>query len=347
MGMYLRENGIYYLKIREHGKYKRISLETKDIYTAKEIYNAYLLDKLKSKLITNRERATGSSQIIYSNPIQEKKPQIKLNKIEPIYLEYIESCQLKGLEPATIWYKKVLLKDLQQHKIINLEDLSQKKLNEVVQFWNKEKPSCIPKQSANLKAFLNYCIKSQKFNSATYHSLTFPSTTTTGIRETIITEFDYQQILDYVHDENFKLYLETLWETGCRPNEIIKLTKSDIDFTKGTAFIYQNKTKKYKTVYLTDKLLQLFKNITTPYFFEGHNKQREFYAKRFRQIRFNLNLNKEYCLYAFRHSFGTRILNKTKDIHLVSKLLGHSDISITAKHYINRSDSEIRAKLMS
>ena len=35
-----------------------------------------------------------------------------------------------------------LLKDLQQHKIINLEDLSQKKLNEVVQFWNKENPHC-------------------------------------------------------------------------------------------------------------------------------------------------------------------------------------------------------------
>ena len=57
-------------------------------------------------------------------------------------------------------------------------------------------------------------------------------------------------------------------------------------------------------------------------------------------------MNKEYCLYAFRHSFGTRMMNKTKDIHLVSKLLGHSDISITAKHYINRSDSEIREKLL-
>ena len=41
------------------------------------------------------------------------------------------------------------------------------------------------------------------------------------------------------------------------------------------------------------------------------------------------------------------MMNKTKDIHLVSKLLGHSDISITAKHYINRSDSEIREKLLS
>ncbi|MGL4387773.1 MAG: hypothetical protein ACRCTJ_00045 [Brevinema sp.] len=45
IGMYLMENGIYYLKIKINGSYKRISLETTDIRTAKEIYNAYLLDK--------------------------------------------------------------------------------------------------------------------------------------------------------------------------------------------------------------------------------------------------------------------------------------------------------------
>ncbi|MGL4562088.1 MAG: hypothetical protein ACRCV0_07380 [Brevinema sp.] len=55
MSLYCRENGIYYLKIKINGSYKRISLETTDIKTAKEIYNAYLLDKVKSKLITYSE----------------------------------------------------------------------------------------------------------------------------------------------------------------------------------------------------------------------------------------------------------------------------------------------------
>ncbi|MGL4388965.1 MAG: tyrosine-type recombinase/integrase [Brevinema sp.] len=138
----------------------------------------------------------------------------------------------------------------------------------------------------------------------------------------------------------------TLWETGCRPSEIINLKKSDIDFDKGSSKIFQNKTKKFKAIYLTDSLLSIFNEIENEYLFIGHDKQKEYYAKKFRDLRDSLNLNKEYCLYAFRHSFGTRILNKTKDIHLVSKLLGHSDISIIAKHYINRSDDGIRRKLL-
>ncbi len=54
MGIYLRENGIYYLKIKTDGKYKRISLETSDRIIAQEIYNSYLLDKMKSKIIPDR-----------------------------------------------------------------------------------------------------------------------------------------------------------------------------------------------------------------------------------------------------------------------------------------------------
>ena len=50
MGLYQRENGYFYIQIREDNKYKRVSLETKHKYIAQELYNAYLLDKVKSKL---------------------------------------------------------------------------------------------------------------------------------------------------------------------------------------------------------------------------------------------------------------------------------------------------------
>ncbi|MGL4562442.1 MAG: tyrosine-type recombinase/integrase [Brevinema sp.] len=119
-----------------------------------------------------------------------------------------------------------------------------------------------------------------------------------------------------------------------------------MSFEKGTIKVFQTKTKKYKTVYLTDLLLKEFENIERERVFYGFDKSKSYYGRKFKKLRDELGMNKEYCLYAFRHSFGTRILNKTKDIHLVSKLLGHSDISITAKHYINRSDDEIREKLI-
>ena len=243
MGIYLRENGIYYLKARVEGKYKRVSLETSDRSIAQEIYNAYLIDKLKSKLIP--------SKVIVQNVPHEEiaKEIINKTKIKPLYQEYMESCKLRDLVPSTMWYKEILLEELTANKILYLEDINQKSINSLLQFWTREKPSCIRKQTANLKAFLNYCIKSQKFSFATYHSITFPKLIDTGIRETIITESDYKYMQKAIKDNDFLLYLDTLWEVGCRPNEIVSLQKSDIDFYKGTAKIYQNKTKKHKTVY--------------------------------------------------------------------------------------------------
>lgn len=136
-------------------------------------------------------------------------------------------------------------------------------------------------------------------------------------------------------------------ETGCRPNEIIGLSKRDIDFEKGIAKIYQSKTKRGKIVYFTDGLLKEFRNAPSDEpFFIGQDKNKDYYTHKFRKLKEKLDLNPDYCLYTFRHSFGTRMLDKTKDIHLVSKLLGHTDISITAKHYINRSPEDIRAKLL-
>ncbi|MGL4561112.1 MAG: tyrosine-type recombinase/integrase [Brevinema sp.] len=107
--------------------------------------------------------------------------------------------------------------------------------------------------------------------------------------------------------------LMNLWETGCRPNEITGLKKSDINFDKDTVKVFQTKTKKYKTVYLNDEILKILKDRDDSFLFIAHNKSRTYYSRMFKELRDELELNKEYCLYAFRHSFGTRILNKTKD----------------------------------
>ena len=342
MGLYQRENGYFYIQIREDNKYKRVSLETKHKYIAQELYNAYLLDKVKSKLYKSQYHSNTDTHqnSIQSNQIEEPKTLIK-----PIYQHYLNQCKIQDFTTHTINGKAQLLKIFQDHKIYHIENLNQNTFNKLLKSWGSIKKDTLRKHIANLKAFLNYCIKQKLYKRDDYEAITLPNPKV-GIRETTIQEKDYTQIIDSTKDDDFKLYMMSLWETGCRPNEIVDLKKSDIDFDTGIAKIYQSKTKKYKTVYLTDELLTIFDSIQTEYIFNAYDKHKAFYGRIFKKLRNDLDMNKEYCLYAFRHSFGTRMLNKTKDIHLVSKLLGHSDISITAKHYINRSDSEIRERLL-
>ncbi len=70
-------------------------------------------------------------------------------------------------------------------------------------------------------------------------------------RDIVIAEDDYKYMRTAITDKDFLLYIDTLWHTG--PNEIVPPQKSDIDFNKDTAKIYQTKTKKYKTVYISQK----------------------------------------------------------------------------------------------
>ena len=48
----------------------------------------------------------------------------------------------------------------------------------------------------------------------------------------------------------------------------------------------------------------------------------------------------QYGFHAYRHTFGTKLASKGVALQTLSSLMGHSDISVTAKYYINVPASE-------
>lgn len=150
--------------------------------------------------------------------------------------------------------KKRVIELLKENRIKYLDEINQKLLNHIASRYQKDTANHHIK---NLKAFLNFCIKKRYYTREELESLTFIKQSE-NTRDIVIEENHYKKLIEHCKDNDFKLYLMTLWETGCRPNEIITLKKSDIDFNKGTAKVYQTKTKKYKTLYLTDELLNIF-----------------------------------------------------------------------------------------
>lgn len=343
MGIIKRKNGYYYYYLYTQtpkGK-KRISLETKDERLAHEIYQASLLDKIKQKLDPYNS---------YSVPVPEESSLQSPNRrksplISNLYKQYLESVQNKGICISVYQAKERLAKLLKKQHLIRISDITPQNITKLLKSLSKIGTYTAEMHIRNLKAFLNFLIKKGQFLRSDYEMLSFPAKRQ-AVRDTVISEKDYQKLLKETADRDFVLYLQTLWETGCRPNEIVPLKKCEIDFNKGLARIFQTKTKKYKIIYFTDELISLFESLPDGTIFKGAEQGKEYYSKKFKTIKERLNLPKEYCLYAFRHSFATRMLNKTKDLHLVSKLLGHSDISITAKRYINGNPEEICARLI-
>ena len=249
MGIYQRkETGIYYLKIKEGSKYRRVSLSTKNRYIAEQLYNAYLLDKVQNKLNVRRNSDIVSISAFQTSCLQaHQKNNLDTNKrhsIEKSYIEYIELCKSQDLSKGVLQAKTRLKTYLKSVKINYIEDIQQEIINKIVNTHQKETAN---KYLRNLKAYLNFCIKKRYFKRDDYEVLTFLMTKH-NVREVVILEDDYKILLSNAKDDDFRLYMMSLWETGCRPNEIVPLKKSDIDFDKGIVKVFQTKTKKYKKV---------------------------------------------------------------------------------------------------
>ena len=147
--------------------------------------------------------------------------------------------------------------------------------------------------------------------------------------------------------ERDNLIINFLLETGCRNHELINLKPSDIE----DGYIYFKITKNSKprvvpiSKILKKKLLR-YERIKKQYFIKNNKKDimNEYYflsrtgGKLFipnvgqvvkRACKdLDIPMKKAYP-HNFRHTFAVNMLKNTKDVYLVSKLLGHCNVSIT------------------
>ena len=75
-----------------------------------------------------------------------------------------------------------------------------------------------------------------------------------------------------------------------------------------------------------------------------HNSMLFHYNKFFENLYNQLGIPR-YSPHCLRHTCGTLLYEKTKDIYAVSKFMGHSNITTTAKIYVHDSAEMLRKSL--
>jgi len=157
---------------------------------------------------------------------------------------------------------------------------------------------------------------------------------------------EYRYFLDCLwKDKKYKLYyiIKYLAATGCRISELVKLEKSSLNdgyftlFTKG----------KYRKILIPKTLIRESQSFLSkqpsPYLFcnrygnqiteRGITSQIKKYGRRY-------GIREEVLHpHAFRHLFAIEFLRKTKDIALLSDILGHESLNTTAI-YLRLSSGE-------
>lgn len=160
-------------------------------------------------------------------------------------------------------------------------------------------------------------------------------------REDVITPEEFEVLLSWFPDQDFRDVLITAWETGCRPPELMKVEARHVDLANNRWVfpVKQSKGKKQpRIVYLSDRAAEITRRLVVqhPTGKLFRNSDGEPWKKNAINCRFHRKhkrFGKKYCLYTFRHSFATRMLLSGVDAIIVSMWLGHRDVSTLAKTY--------------
>lgn len=154
----------------------------------------------------------------------------------------------------------------------------------------------------------------------------------------VLTKNEVQRIITAISNTKHKLIIETVYGCGLRVSEAAKLKKDDIRFEEGILFVRQGKGNKDRVVSLPFTLSKrlesyiLLRNDENSYVFDSARGGRLTEAtieKIVDKAASIAGIIKNVHPHTLRHSYATHLLENGTDIHIIQKLLGHSDVRTT------------------
>jgi integrase len=168
------------------------------------------------------------------------------------------------------------------------------------------------------------------------------------VRDRTLTAEERQLIIAAIKGVAFRDYVQAMTLTGCRPGEVARLTKENVDLARSVWIFTKHKTVK-KTgkpliVYLCPEALaltkrQLQQHPEGPIFRNSRGKPwtRNSVRLRFRNLRKKFPQLKGVIAYTYRSSFATDALESGVPDATVATLLGHTSTSTLHKFYARLS----------
>lgn len=351
-------------KSKKHTKDGRqyfFRIKYKDIFGE---HHDYTSPKYKNKKEADEEEAK------YRIKIAEKKTFTERYTLEQIYYEYIIN-KKNIVKKQTIKREENLyeyLKPLAKYKINSID------INIYRKWYNEIERLPLSSSYKNkildlLKRLISY--SDYYYNTGNSLNKFINKFKNVGAIKKEMDFFTYDEYLKYdsaIDDHMWHTFFEVLYFLGIRQGECTALTWKDIDLNKGTISISKTLTTKIKgekwtisspkttnsirvlpvpKVVLNDlkilnKNVQKYIDYSDEWFVFGNTRPLPENTIQTRKNKYcRLAGVKQIRIHDFRHSCASLLINKGASIALVSKYLGHSNISITLNTYTHMYKSEL------
>lgn len=146
--------------------------------------------------------------------------------------------------------------------------------------------------------------------------------------------------------------LRVILDGGLRASELLKLKAVDIDWRSGKLKVVEGKGKKDRVIWLNEDCLEQLrawktKRPESAFLFctaQGQKIGDRYLRTMVKRYAQKAGIEKDVHPHILRHTFATDLYRDTKDIRMVQKALGHSDVS-TTMIYTHIVDEEMEASM--
>lgn len=225
-------------------------------------------------------------------------------------------------------------------------------------FGNTIADTTINNYIRNMKVFFNYCLERKYIKVTPMENIKFLKAKRKMKDE--ITDIEFRALIKAINITIYSEYrdytiIQLIFDTGMRLTETLNLKLEDIDVERRTILIPAeiNKGKKDRYVFFSNTMANILKSwiqykdryCNNEYLFpakKGTIITASNFERNFRFYKQRAGITKNISPHGLRNNFAKRFLLSGGDIFMLSKILGHSSVTVTEQAYLDVTMTDIR-----
>ena len=274
----------------------------------------------------------------------EREPRKRKISNKEYLAKFLEAKKMEGCSERTIKYYKVTVEQLLNKIIRPIRRITTEEMRKYLVDYQKINncgKTTVDNIRRNISSFFSWLEEED-------YILKSPMRRIHKIRaeklvKNVITDEDIEKLRDGCTCLRDVAMIDLLYSTGIRVGELVRLNRSDINFSERECVVFGKGDKERKVYFDAKSKVHLINYLNTrkdnnPALFVSLDKPNDLLKIsgveiRLRQLGRKLNLDRVHP-HKFRRSMATRAIDKGMPIEQVQKILGHSQIDTTMQYAI-------------